>query len=55
MVTYTKLSTLIKKLEKIQEKHGDINMCGNIKLKVYAPKTNPEVGMDILLPPKFKN
>jgi hypothetical protein len=55
MFHYTKLSTFIKRLEAIQEKHGDINMCGTIKLKVYAPKTKPEVGMDILLPPKFKN
>lgn len=51
MYKQTKLSDFIKRLEKIQEKHGNINMCGNINIKVYCPKTNPEVGFDVLLPP----
>ncbi len=53
MYKKTKLSIFISKLEKLKEKYGDIDMCGNIKLQVYTPKTNPEIGMNILLPPKY--
>lgn len=51
MYKKTKLSDFITKLQKLKEKHGDIDMCGNVILKVYCPKTNPEIGMNILLPP----
>ncbi len=53
MYQKTKLSVFITRLQKLEEKYGNIDMCGNIKLQVYTPKTNPEIGIHILLPPKY--